>query len=139
MGKQRDRHGSHKTDRREVLARVNAKLRVEAGVDRQRPGMAEQQGVAVRRSARDGACANRSAAAAAVVDGHRLTECVGQLLCHHAGHGIDAAAGRVRHNERDIAGRELSRMCDRHYARHADVGDCRCNDDRCGHDSVATR
>ena len=139
MGEQGHRHRGDQTDRRKILARVHAELGVEAGVDRQRPGMAEQQGVAVRRCARDGARADRSAAAAAVVDGHRLAECVGQLLRHHAGHGVDAAAGRIRHDERDSAGWKFSRVCGRHCHRRADESDRRCNGDRGGDDAVATR
>ena len=57
-----------------------------------------------------------STAAAAVIDGHGLAECVGQLLRHHAGHRIDAAAGWIGHDERDTArwkiSRDGSRTCD---------------------------
>ena len=110
MGEQRHRHRGDQADRREILARVHAELGVEAGVDRERAGMAEQQRVAVGRGARDGARADGAAAAAAVVDDHLLVERVGQLLRHHARHGVDAAAGRIGHHERDIAGRKFSRV-----------------------------
>ena len=119
MGEQGHRHRGDQTDRRKILARVHAELGVEAGVDRQRSGMAEQQRVAVGCRTRDGTRADRSAAAAAVVDGHRLVERVGQFLRHHAGHGVDAAAGRVRHDERDIAGWKFSRVCDGRRHRRA--------------------
>ena len=138
MGEQGHRHRRDEADRREILARIHAELGVEARVDRQRPGVAEQQRVAVRRGARDRARADGAPAAAAVVDGHGLAESVGQLLRHHARHGIDAAAGRVRHDQRDGARRKISGTGGRHK-RGACERNGRCHGDRGDRHQVATR
>jgi hypothetical protein len=132
MGEQRHRHRCDQTDRRKILARVHAQLAVEAGVDRDGSGVAEQQGVAVGCCARDGARADGSAAAAAVVNIHRLAKRVGEFLRYHARHGVDAAAGRVGDHERDGAGRKFSRGCGCRRHQRADQGRGRCNGDHGG-------
>ena len=103
MREQGHRHRRDQTDRREILARVDVELGVEARIDREGAGVAEQQRVAVWRGARGGAGADGSPAAAAIVDHHGLAEGIGQLLRHHASHGVDAAAGRIGHDQRDVA------------------------------------
>jgi hypothetical protein len=66
MREQRDRHRGDPPDRRKILARVHAELRVDARIDRDRAGMAEQQRVAVGFGVRDEASADGTAGAAAI-------------------------------------------------------------------------
>ena len=74
IGQQHNRHGADQADRREVLARVEPGVNVEARIDRDRSGVTEQQRVAVRRRLRDDARADGSAAAGPVVDHDLLAE-----------------------------------------------------------------
>ena len=136
MGEQGDRHRRDEADRRKILARVHAELGVKAWVDRQRPGVAEQQRVAVGCGACHRAGADCAAATAAVIDGHGLAERVGQFLRHHAGHRVDAAAGRIGDNERDAARRKISGVCDHTCYQRDCEDDGRCNDDRGVHDTA---
>ena len=74
MRQQRDRHRGDQSDRREVLARIEAGVGVEGRVDRDRAGVAEEQRIAVRRAADERAGADDARAADAVVDDHLMAE-----------------------------------------------------------------
>ncbi len=63
--------------------------------------MAEQQRIAVRRRLGGGARANVAAAAAAVINDDLLTERSAEFFSNNARHRVDAAAWRVRHDQRD--------------------------------------
>ena len=68
MRDQGDRHRGDQADRREILARVVAGIRVEARIDRDGAGVREHQRVAVGLGLGDRAGADRAAAAGAVLD-----------------------------------------------------------------------
>src|SRR5262249_39082952 len=104
MREQRDRHRGDQPDRREVLARIEAGIGVEAGVDGDGSGVPEEQRVAVGRALDEGARADEAGAAGAIVDHDLLAERARKLLRDHARHGVDAAARRVRHDKGDDAG-----------------------------------
>jgi hypothetical protein len=104
MREQRHRHRGDQPDRREVLARIEAGIGVEARVDGNGSGVAEEQRVAVGRALDEGARADEAGAAGAVVDHDLLAEFARELLRDDARHGVDAAAGRVRHDKGDGAG-----------------------------------
>ena len=87
----------------EVLARIEARVGVEARVDRDRAGVAEEQRVAVGRAADHRARADQARAADAIVDDHLMAERAGQLFGDHARQHVDAAAGRIGHHQRDGA------------------------------------
>ena len=139
MGEQGDRHRRDEADRRKILARVHVEPGVEAGVDRKRAGVAQQQRVAVGCGARHRAGADRAAAAAAVVDRHGLAEGVGQLLRHHAGHRVDAAAGRIGDHERDVARWKISGVGGRDCQQRTCEGRGRCQRDHGVQNTTARR
>ena len=68
MRDQRDRHRGDQPDRREILARIVARIGIEARIDRDRAGVAEQQRVAVGLGLGDRAGAEIAAGAGAVID-----------------------------------------------------------------------
>ena len=104
MREQRHWHRCDQPDRREVLARIEAGIGIEARIDGDRAGMAEEQGVAVRRALDEGPGADQAGAAGAVVHHDLLTQRDRKLFRHDAGHGVDAAARRIGHDQRDGPG-----------------------------------
>ena len=78
-----------------------AGMGVEARIDRDRAGVAEQQRVAVGRGLGDRAGADGAAGAGPVVDDELLAARSDSFGGDHARHGVDAAARRIRHDQRD--------------------------------------
>src|SRR5262249_38244367 len=103
MREQRNGHRRDQPDRREVLARIEAGIGVEARIDGDRSSMAEEQRIAVGRALDEGASADEAGAAGAVVHHDLLPERACKLLRDDARHGVDAAAGRIGHDESDGA------------------------------------
>ncbi len=103
--------GADQPDRREILARVVADVAVERRIDRERAGAAEHQRVAVGRGLRHRARGDRAAGAGAVLDDDVLAERLAHLLGDDARHHVVAAAGGVRHHQRDRPGRIILRRC----------------------------
>ena len=66
--------------------------------------MPEEQRVAVGRALDEGTRADEAGAAGAVVDHDLLAERACKFLRDDARHGVDAAAGRIGHDESDGAG-----------------------------------
>jgi hypothetical protein len=99
-----DRHRGDQADRREVLARIEIGVGVQARIDRDRAGMGEHQRVAVGRGPDHRTRADQAGAAGAIVDDHLLADHAGKLLGHHPRQHIDAAAGRIGHHHGDGAG-----------------------------------
>ena len=95
------RAGRDQADRREILARVVADIRIERRIDRVRAGAAEAERVAVGRGLRDLARRDRAARAALVLDHDLLAERLAHLLGDDARHHVVAAAGRIRDDQRD--------------------------------------
>ena len=83
-------------DRREILLHVIAGIGAEANARQQ-----HHDGVAVRRGLCGIASADHAAGAAAVLDNDLLAERSGELLTDESAHGVNAAAGRVRHDQGD--------------------------------------
>ena len=118
MHHQHQRAGADQADRLEILARVVADIAVERRIDRQRPGAAEHQRVAVRRGLGDRARRDRAARAAAVLDHDLLAEHRAHLVGGDTRHDVVAAAGRVGHHQRDrpvgVVALRRGRRCGRH-------------------------
>ena len=74
MRQQDNLHRRDQADRREVLAGIEAGIRIEVRVDRDRPGMAEKQRVPVGRTLDYGTRADQGRAARAIVDDDLLAE-----------------------------------------------------------------
>ena len=64
--------------------------------------MAEEQGVAVRRALDEASGADQTGAAGTIVDNDLLPERNRKLFGDDPGHGIDAAARRIRHDQGDL-------------------------------------
>ena len=99
-----DRNGGVRdnTDGDEVLGRIVGRLRHDGRIEYLCAGIAEQQGVAVRRRASDLAGADRTAGAALVLDDHRAEQrlhLVGPQPADHVHH----AAGCKRNDQLDGA------------------------------------
>ncbi len=109
MRDQRDRQVGDHADRFEILFRIEAGLRIERRIDRDRAGVPEQQRVAVRRRGLDRAGAERAAGAAAIVDHELLLERRAELVGDDTRHRIDAAAGREWHDDGNGPGRIIRR------------------------------
>ena len=105
MHEQHQRQLRDQSERREVLARIEAGVDVERRVDADAAGVAEHQRVAVGRRLDHRARADDAGAGAAVLDHHGLAEAGAQPVGHDARHGVVAAAGRERHHQRDGLGR----------------------------------
>ena len=90
-------------DRLEVLLQVVVQI-VDDAADVGVP-LADVDGVAVGRSARDAPDRDAAAGAADVLDDDRLAEDRPHLLGHDAGRDVGRAARRERHHQRDLAGR----------------------------------
>jgi hypothetical protein len=101
MHHQRVGRGSDAADRLEILARVVADIAVEGRSDRERAGIAQQDGVTVGRALRHRAASDGAAGAAAVVDDDRLLECLAHLVGDDAPDDGRAATGRERYDQRD--------------------------------------
>jgi hypothetical protein len=84
-----------------ILAGVEAGIGVQAGIDGDRSGVAEKQRVAVGRALDESACADQARAAGAIIHHHLLAQRGRKLVRDDARHGIDAAAGRIRYDQRD--------------------------------------
>jgi hypothetical protein len=100
---QRDAAGRDHADRREARKRIEAQGLEQARIDRVRRA-AHQHGVAVRRGVGDDLRAERAACARLVVDHHRLSPALGELLSHRAGDDVEAAARRIGNDQRDALG-----------------------------------
>ena len=103
MRDQGNRHRGDEPDRRKVLARVVAGIGVEARIDRNRAGVAEQQRVAVGLGLGDRAGAKIAAGAGAVVHHDGVLKRDGKFFRDDPRQRIDAAARRKRHHQRDGA------------------------------------
>ena len=101
MREQRDRHRCDQPDRREILARVEAGIGIETGIDRQRAGMAEEQRMTVGRALDEGAGTDQAGAAGAIVDHDLLAKRSRKFFRHHARQGVDATPGRIGHDQGD--------------------------------------
>jgi hypothetical protein len=66
--------------------------------------VAEEQGVAVRGILDERPGADQTGAAGAVVHHHLLTQHTCKSFRHDARHGVDAAARRIGHDQRDGSG-----------------------------------
>ena len=96
---QRVREGGGKPDRDEIPFRIVRQIGVETGREREIGRCAEQHRVAVGLGLRDGVGADHRAAAGTVLHDHRLSEQRRQWLAHRARHHVEAAAGRLRHDQ----------------------------------------
>ena len=105
MHEQHQRQLRDQAERREVLARIEAGIDVERRVDADAASVPEHQRVAVGRRLDHRARADDAGAGAAVLNHHGLAEAGAQPVGHDARHGIVAAAGRERHDQRDVLGR----------------------------------
>jgi hypothetical protein len=101
MRHQHAQERADRADRREILARVVAGVRIERGVDGKRARVGEQDRVAVGGALGDRAGRDRAAGAAAILDHHLLPERLAHALGDEARERIIAAAGRERHDQRD--------------------------------------
>ena len=118
------RTGRDQADRREILARVVADIRIERRIDRVRAGAAEAERVAVGRGLRDLARRDRAAGAALVLDHDLLAERLAHLLGDDARHHVVAAAGGVRNDQGDRPRRiVLRRRAGRREQRETEGGD----------------
>ena len=93
--------GGEIRDRREIADRIVAQVFLEIGPERHGADPAHHQCVSVRCRMRHGFGADRSAGPHAVVDDDGLPQPFGESLQHDASRSIDAATGRVRHDETD--------------------------------------
>ena len=93
-----DRHAY----RRDVRLRIVADILHGVGIDRQHADIGEQDRVTVGRRAQGLAGRDVAAGARLVVDQHRQTVALGQLLRQDAGHDIAAAAGREADNQAEL-------------------------------------
>ena len=94
------RVGRDQHDRLEILLQVVVAADRSAVADMGVP-LADVDGVAVGRRARDAADADAAAGAADVLDDHRLTERGPHALRQDARHDVGRAARRERHDHRD--------------------------------------
>ncbi|MNT08568.1 hypothetical protein D3C72_1433150 [compost metagenome] len=100
-------HGQHDLgdaefgDKGQVPAHVIRHVAVQVRRVDQRRGVGEQDGVAVRRAARDGLHRDHARAAGLVVDDDGLPETLAHVLGQCARHGVGGAAGRARDNNGD--------------------------------------
>ena len=85
----------NQADRREVLARIVAGVRIKRRVDGERASAAEPKGVAVGRSLGDLTGADRTAGTTAVFNHQRLAERLAHGLSHCTRQHVVASAGRV--------------------------------------------
>ena len=110
-----DLHGER--DRLEVLQRVVSDRAEEMRIDRERPGIAHQQRVAIGRRLGHEGRADTAAGAGLVLDDEGLPERGAQPLGDRARIEVGAAAGRERHHDGDrsrrIGIRPLRRCRDR--------------------------
>ncbi|MNS48014.1 hypothetical protein D3C72_805710 [compost metagenome] len=102
------RHRRHDRHRREILDRVVRQVGEQPGVDGVRGHRAHDQRVAVGRRLGHQIGADIAARARPVLHDHGLAERTAHLFGQHAGHGVQRAAGRVRHDKADRLGREIS-------------------------------
>ena len=124
MRNNHDRRRDHLRDRLQIFHRIIGNLVVEALRHRNVRGLPEHDGVTVRRRLRSNAHTDGAAAARPVVDDHRLTHRLGEILAEHARDEIGTAARRKRHDEADRAFREIVRGgADRRCS-------CQCNCER---------
>ena len=106
IGEQQRRSRRDQAERREILAHVVAGGRHHGRAGRERRGVPQHDGVAVRRAFRDGARGDGAAAAErAVFHHHRLTEQRGHLFRHQTREDVGGAARRQRHDQGDGTGR----------------------------------
>src|SRR6516225_286593 len=77
-------------------------------------GEQHRDGVTVRRRARGIPRADHAPGAAAILDHHLLAKCNGKLRPDQASHDVDAAARRIRHDQRDGPGRVILRSGRKH-------------------------
>ena len=91
-------------DRLKILLGVVAQIGEQAGRSQQRD-MVDQDGGAVRVGARHALIRARAAGAYHVFDHDGLAERPRHLVADQACDGVGAAAGRIRHHQRDGAGR----------------------------------
>jgi hypothetical protein len=81
------------SDRREILYRVERQLRVEARMDDEWPGGAEQERVPVGRGLGDALGRHVAAGAGHVLDHNRLAPGFGELVADHARNRVGGTAG----------------------------------------------
>ena len=104
-------------DRREIAGRVIKRLLVERLVIGVGAGVADEEGIAVRRRLRDAHAARHAGGGADVLDHDRLSQELAHVLRLDARAGVDAASGRERHDERDGPCRPGLRHCDARKAK----------------------
>ena len=98
---QHARQRADQADGGEILARVVARIGIEARIDRERAGIGQQNCVSVGGAARHRAGRDGAAGAAAIVHHDLLAERLAHPVRHHAAERIIAAAGRERHHHGD--------------------------------------
>jgi len=106
--------GSHARNRIEILDRIVERPALEQSLVDVRLRPAEQDGVAIRRSADDRSGAERSAAPADILDHHRAKERL-ELVRQRTADEVVGAAGRERNDQPDRARRIALRP---RHARH---------------------
>ena len=94
-----ERKAAGEADGREILRRVVGELLVERRIERISARITEQQRIAIGRAARDFTRPDRGAGAGPVLHHHRLPELRRERLRHRARHHVEAAAGRLRHDQ----------------------------------------
>ena len=124
-GEEEERHPGADRHRDEVVERVPRALHVH---QRRRGGaerdVAEQQRVPVGRRLGDLIGADRSAAAAHVLDHERLSHRFGEALRDQPRQHVGGGAGRERHDDADVAAREL-RLREHRRGEHRRAAGCR--------------
>ncbi len=104
--------GRGHADRHQVFLRIVGEFRVDARVDRDRAGLTEQQGIAVRIGAFHDLGADAAIAAAAIFDHEGLAERVADFLAEDARGRVGRATGGKGHDQPDRAGRIILRLRD---------------------------
>ena len=133
--RQRVEAGADASDRRKILARVEAGVGIDARADRRGPGRGGEERVAVGRALRDRPAAGEAAGARTVVDDDRLAKSLAHLVGNDARHDPRAAAGREWHDQGDGAVRiGLRRGCED----GGPCGECCCDrgEDRSPHAGI---
>ena len=83
------------------LGRLVAELAKQQMIERKRGGRCDQQGVAIRRCARDVAGADIHRSAGDVLDDRRLAPLLAELVCHDARERVGGRTGRGRNHDLD--------------------------------------
>ncbi|MNL39048.1 hypothetical protein D3C87_1613030 [compost metagenome] len=105
------RHGGHQADRRQIAARVELALGIQRRCDRQRPHVAEGDGVAIGRGTGHALVADHGAAAAQVFHHDGLAQVLAHGLRHDAGQPVRGTAGGIRHHHGDGTRGIVLRVC----------------------------